>query len=509
MSKPQADKAPATMRLRLRAPVLAVAPDDRKAAWAYLNDILRHVSVGIQNGLADVLVHLRATGQGGQKRLATPTEREAGVDPTVRYTKDDLSRIQQLLSEALQRAGVTEYVYSTVSSRLAAAEFTGSKLTRLIRGEIAYPVVRHPAIEIRSREWCVTVVEEKGKDGKTRVRPVVEIPALRKGCGKMTLVCDSLHGRGAAGMLEILEQLQVLGKQTSSEETGWAKHALILKPMGPEREWHLLLPYTAPRVVRDIDPDAVVAIHRGMANFLTAVVVRDGKVRAHYYSGSDIVAAKSQFLARGSAIRKAIAGKENACRGRKARYHAKDMLSDKQHRVVGTAIWRAARWAQRIVEENSVGVAVVENFGTIRSDVATDAGRYLEPYIRRFPFYTTKLRVKDALQRRAGTVVEEVKAEYISRTCPACGHESAGNIVRLPRVRSPRDVESGSFKCEACGLPGNLDFIAALNMLVRADKCPESVLEALRRFAKIMARERHLARDEENIEQEGVSQSGL
>lgn len=490
MAKAKSDLVPATLRLKLRYPVLATAPADRKAAWAHLNDIFRCVSVGIQNGLADVLVHLRGTGYGELKRLPTPAEREAGADPSVHYTKDDLAKIPDLLSDSIKKTGVSEYVYAAVSHRLATSQFAGDKLRKLVRGEVAYPVVQHPAIEVRNRNWKVTVTEEKGKDDKTYVRPVVEVTSLRPGCGKVSLVCDSLHGRGAAGMQAILEQMAVLGYETASEETGWAKHALVIKPMGPDREWHLLLPYSAPRVPRVIDPNAAMAIHRGMANFLTAAIIRDGKVGYHYYRGGDIVAAKSEFLARGKHLRQDIAGRANGCRGRRSRYRGRAMLSDKQRRVIETAIWRAARWAQRLAEENGVGFIAIEDFGTIRADVATDQDRYLEPYIRRFPFFTLKTRVRDALTRRAGAEVTEVEAAYISQRCPACAHESPANVQRRPRARSSADIEAGSFKCEECGLPGDLDGIAALNMLGRMEHCPAGVRDALRRLAKIVTRER-------------------
>ncbi len=58
-----------------------------------------------------------------------------------------------------------------------------------------------------------------------------------------------------------------------------------------------------------------------------------------------------------------------------------------------------------------------------------------------------------------GGVVVAVPPAYTSRTCPSCGHESSDNRRTQSR-----------FLCVACGLEGNADVVAAINILERGHR---------------------------------------
>lgn len=466
---PPVSEPTAALRLRLRTPVGA----EGRPAWDELNRAQRAVSVGLQNGLADVLVHLRATGKGGQKRLATPAERKAGgVDPAIHYTKEELAQIGTILTDALRRTGLVEYVYASVAKRVASSEFAGEKLRRLVRGDVAYPVHKRPAIAVRSRNWKVTV--ETGTDDRKRrwAQATVELTSLWPKGGRVRLVSDRIYGRGLAGQLAVLRELEKLGYATAGG--GWAKGAVTIRPHqepGRPRRWYVILPYTPPAPEVDHDPEAVVAVNRGMANFLTVAVLAHGAVTFHYYRGGEIVAAKGQFLRRQRRILRDVSDMPKG-KGRRYRYRALARMESKHRRVVDTAIWRAARFVQRWAESVGACVVVVEDFASpVESDYVvqwSDQARRLRPYIRRFPFADLKARVIDALTRRAGTAVLEVPGAYVSRICPSCGHESAENVARLPRAPESGETEDGRFACEACGFDENLDAVACLNLMIRA-----------------------------------------
>jgi hypothetical protein len=467
------DNMIAALKLELKRPVF-LGDTSSTRAWQEIRSAQRAAGQAVQRAVGDVVVHIRSMRKAGKIRFANRAEQmqasklPGGPLPEDCYTKNDLDTLYSLVSSAFRESGLSEYVYSSISQRILQSEFTKSKLAKLLSGEIAYPVFHNIGIMMRSRNWQLRFTEGEYQ-GKQYLDIEIEICSIRKGLGRMVLHCAALHGRQLARVKPILEALQVMGESITgtldSPARNWKKGALTLRAVnrpGQPIKWQLLLPYTAPRVDSS-GGQSVIVVHRSVVNMLSAAVENERGKHVLYYPGRTIVALKHQMYARRAALSQDIASKPHRGRGGKAHYKALHRLADKEARATQTELWRAARWVQNIVERYGAKAVYLDDFGTFDPD---RPGPPFEPYVRRFPFADLKLKIIDAVRRRAGVLVELKPAKYLSQRCPACGKIDAKNVVRLPVVKGIQ-TESGRFKCTSCKYEDHeLDHVAVLNQLL-------------------------------------------
>lgn len=492
MKKRKSNHMFAAVKLRLHHP--AASGKSSKEAWDCLWGVNRDVSVAIQNAMADVLLYLRT-----HRRFPTKEEREADTLPSDCVVSADLHEIVQ---KALRASGTSEYIWSSVSRRLVESEFSGDKLRQVLRGEIAYPVVRRPSFSVRNRNWSIRfetkiIASENGEPRKVQ-NPVVSVTSLRPGDGKFEFECYGFKGRGAASQILILEELAALGFETASDETGWRKGAMSVRWLPKKRTWEIILPYERARVERESDPTSTVVVHRGIVNMVMVGVVSGDDVSCHAYQGGDVVHHKLTSAARAARLRRDVSTMRGG-RGHDRRWRALGAISDSEARYMDTACWRVARFVQDLVEKAGAGTVLIESFGDLKkTDVLDDQDRYLGLFVRKFPFAKLKLRIKDAVERRVGIKTVEIDAHYVSQKCPACDYTAEENIHRRPRAHGMH-VEGGSFRCGACGLVADLDHIAVYNMLLRWEDVPTKTVAALKkhlaRLAGILGRERKAAKE--------------
>lgn len=467
LHKPQAE-AFACLRLEL----YTIRNSDGTSAWRDLRSASRDIGKAAQRAIGDVIVHVRDRRSEGRDRMSTPDERrllkETDVPlPTECWTDPELRAFQDIVTRAMKTTGLTEYIWSSVARRIVSSELAGSKLRALIRGDSSFPFMRNVAISLRNRNWRI-FTEDVEREGKTYTNIIIETSAWRPGGGKMRLVCKSLHGRGAASKSAIISRLQAIDwdKPDAQEAEGYSKGALSIKRVcrpGQPEKWFLLVPYSAPRVARE-GASSVVVVHRGVANMITMLAVaKQGQITAGDYPGSNLVKLKSQMYARRKIIQRDLSVTPHAGRGKRSHFKALTKIANAEARFTDTELWRVARAVQTFVERNHAELVLIDDFSAFQSDDPN-----LAPYVRRFPFAALKAKIIDACTRRAGVVVREEKAAFISQTCPACGHVAKENLKRLPSV-SGHQARDGLFECVACGHQGDLDRVAPQNLFMKSE----------------------------------------
>ena len=194
---------------------------------------------------------------------------------------------------------------------------------------------------------------------------------------------------------------------------------------------------------------------------LSAAVQTDRGVRVYHYPGHSVVALKNQLYARRKIVSADLAAQPHRGRGVRHHYKALAKLANAEQRATQTELWRAARWAQGIAETCGAKLVYIDDFTSFNPD---QPGPPWEPYVRRFPWSDLKLKIIDALTRRAGITVQEKASRYISQRCPECGHVDKGNVAKLPTIKGS-SVEKGIFKCLGCKFTKDPDMVAARNLL--------------------------------------------
>lgn len=218
------------------------------------------------------------------------------------------------------------------------------------------------------------------------------------------------------------------------------------------RKWYALLAYTTPApIAPPCDPDAVLVLHRGVYNFLTAMS-STGQF-AIVDRGNKLLAQKRQFAARTRSAKTAAGagslGTGGRGHGRGRRYESYSMLEDKLARIIDTTCKTTAARALTLARQWGCGTVVIEEYGGIEPDDDRGARRF----ITRFPFAQLKGSVAWAC-KRDGFSVREVPSFYVSTTCPRCGNQDSAQVNH-----------HGTFKCRRCEFTRGADFVAALHML--------------------------------------------
>jgi hypothetical protein len=463
------EKAFASLKFELRRPVLG-SDTTATRAWQEIHSAQRAAGQAVQTAIGEVVVYVRDMRKRGKIRYPNKSEQAnatLGIPLLPEcYTWDDIKGIHACVERSLRTSGLSEYVYGSISRRIAKAEFTRSKLAKLLAGEVSYPVFQHVGIMMRSRNWLVRCQECVSDKGKPYLDIEIEISAIRKGLGRMVLHCCSIHGRQMGRIRAILEALQAMGWDEGEAKNPkvWSKGALTLRALqrpGQPVKWQILVPYKAPRVDTS-GGRAIVVVHRSVVNMLSAAVKNERGTEIFHYPGKTLVALKHQMYARRAALSRDIASKPHRGRGGKAHYKALHRFADKEARATQTELWRATRWVQNIVERYGAEAVYLDDFKSFDPD---RPGPPFEPYVRNFPFADLRLKVVDAMTRRAGVSIDLWPSQYISQRCPACGNIDAANIEKLPVVKGMY-TEPGKFKCKTCEyFNPELDKVSILNQL--------------------------------------------
>ena len=226
-----ADEAFASLGLELRRPVL---DGDEKStrAWQEIKACHRAIGQSVQRAIGEVVLKVREMRAAGHTRFAirqnASTRRWVSRCPGECYTKEDLDGICDAINDSLRTSGVSEYVYASVARKLLTGEFSNSKLRTLLRGEIAYPVIRSPAIMMRARNWRLGLTERVA-NGKIYLDIDIEISALRPGLGQ--------DGAGdvTRSMVAILQRYRPILKALQAMETATTGTAAMVPPKGGVR----------------------------------------------------------------------------------------------------------------------------------------------------------------------------------------------------------------------------------------------------------------------------------
>lgn len=454
----------AAIRLELHHPEVRGCQTARES-WDHLCSVLYDVRSGTQQALGDFLVVVRDLRSEGQRRWPTRQERSRAKDgippPSECWDLGRLGVGRELLTRALRATGLSEYVYASVAERVSSSELAGTKLASLLTCRSAYPVATSVPIVVRSRNCRVSVA-----DGV----PVVRLTSLRPGQGPVRLVCKRLHGRAAPRLVGALERIQA---------GDWSIGAVSIHRRERDGKWYLLVPYDSGKVPEAVGQ--VAAVHRGVAHWLTLVTER-GQVC--HLPGFFVASHKVEYGRRRRMLQQDLAARGGRGRGRRDAFRALKKLQDAEARWVETAAQQAARWVERQCVRLGVGTVVLDDFAQPFSRACGDDHDqrkgpeyhddkvYLPWWVRRFPMGLVRQKVEDALTRRAGVGVEVVSGAYASQQCCRCGHVSAANVVRLPKVgdfTTGELVVAGLQRCESCGQETELDEAAARNLLRRRE----------------------------------------
>jgi transposase len=245
----------------------------------------------------------------------------------------------------------------------------------------------------------------------------------------------------------------------------------------------------------------VLAVHRGMRNFLT-LVKTTGEVWT--LPGNGYLVQKRAFSARraqmAAHIRKGELGHGARGHGVRRRYKALNRLDDAEARMIKSACQKAASYTEHpgekrgqrhgvgvvdcAMREPRASVVLIEDY----SKLPPDDARFMPSW----PYAQLKGAVAWACQK-AGLELREVPAAYLSQRCPACDWTSEDNL-------SERSVRLGGtetiFECTSCGFKRHTDTVAGFNMLAADGSFPEDVRERFEERMRAFARSMREKKDE-------------
>ena len=216
-------------------------------------------------------------------------------------------------------------------------------------------------------------------------------------------------------------------------------------------KWYALLAYKAPPAQPvGMDPNRVLAVHRGVRNALYLVSTA-GHVKS--LPGGKYVAQRQALQARIKNIRQISAperGDGAKGHGRARRFQTHDALGDKLARATRTWCQQAAAFVAQMARAWGCGTVVIEDYGGIEPA----AERTLRRVLDRFPLYQLKQCITSRLEMD-GILLRETPSAFISSTCPRCGHVD----------QAQHNTRTGIFHCKVCGWERPADLVAGLWML--------------------------------------------
>lgn len=499
------DKAYASIKVFLHHPDVGGSAKD---GWEELNKAYRTVNAGIQKGMGDFLLAIRDNHEDHRTERMSTQERkewderrkaakkawEAGKSKREKegfnhhlYRPDLPNGVRDpylmssvgagnILYNALRHMGVSSQIAAQTSESIAKNEFSNQKLGEVLRGERGYPHIGKPRIYVHNTCWSIEFREKPVKNSKgeqgTLTVPVIKIYGtskfgIRDNGPPIELECKRINPKKGGSKIAIIDKMAKAGlKGTKVEDDKggiWAKGALAIykkQEPGHQPEWCIDIAYASPAADRG-KSDSVVALHRGIHNAITMVAFDGHEIYFKNISGQDIVNKKSQFFNRRKRQQRSLRSLPNRGRGVRHAYAPLRRIQDAERRYIDTQIKEIAKEVQLFTARHGASVIYTDDFGAFKSDVADDTGRFVPPYLRRFPFANVLSEIISVCTRRAGVTVRKMPSGYIAQQCPSCGFTDEANINNSTKVR-----EKGSFICQDCGLTMELDSISAINLMI-------------------------------------------
>jgi len=129
-------------------------------------------------------------------------------------------------------------------------------------------------------------------------------------------------------------------------------------------------------------------------------------------------------------------------------------LSGKQKNYVRTRMWQIANEIVKLAKQFKANIAI-ERLKHLRKRKG-EWNKKSRRKVNRIPYRFFRHALK-CVAEREGVIVEEIKPDYTSQTCPRCGHVGKENWKGYTY-----------FKCVKCGYEADRDRVASLNISLRA-----------------------------------------
>jgi hypothetical protein len=196
-------------------------------------------------------------------------------------------------------------------------------------------------------------------------------------------------------------------------------------------------------------------------------------------SGEDVLATRSRFRARRSAIQRCInsLGKGSRGHGWRRKYAPINRLREKEARFVDTRIRQYAAQIAAYCKDHGIGSVIAVDMSDTRERFEKRTKGEARPEVRRlihsWPFYEQAVWNKRNLDK-VNVGYAEIKPALAYDGCPCCG--ARGNLDRKEGRRSRFAVVNGEryerrelihvFKCDECGLNTSRDAADAARLLL-------------------------------------------
>jgi len=184
-------------------------------------------------------------------------------------------------------------------------------------------------------------------------------------------------------------------------------------------------------------------------------VISPNKVLKQTYYGQDVSTRQFHFEERRAKLQEY---RDTVSRG-KAGLKLK-RLSGRQRNYVKTNLWEIANRVVKLAKELNANIAI-ERLRHLRKRKG-EWSRKSQRKVNRIPYGFFRHALK-YVANREGVVIEEVKPNYTSQTCPKCGHVGKENWKGY-----------SYFKCVKCSYEANRDRVASLNIAERASQVANS-----------------------------------
>lgn len=216
-----------------------------------------------------------------------------------------------------------------------------------------------------------------------------------------------------------------------------------------KRKWFLLLTYTFPVEMRELDKDKILGVDLGESLALCAGSVSEWD--RLMIDGGEISKFSAQIEARKRSQQRqaAYCGEGRIGHGTKARVSSVYKTEDKIANFRDTV---NHRYSKALIE-----FAVKHGFGTIQmedlSGIKEDTG--FPKFLRHWTYYDLQNKI-EAKAKEQGIDVVKVAPKYTSQRCSNCGYIDEGNRK-----------DQAHFLCLKCGYIANADYNAARNLSIK------------------------------------------
>lgn len=262
---------------------------------------------------------------------------------------------------------------------------------------------------------------------------------------------------------------------------------------GKRGRWVVKIPVKLPRPELKRGGGTLI-VHRGQRNFLY-LLPSTGASHGKPIAGTNIAEQKRRHEAM---LREIKAGSNNAelgsgarGRGRNRRFRRYDQKRARLDLVLRMLCQQTTAEIVKLAGAWGCTRVVIEDYGGI----PPHDERVMRRFLPKFPLYLLKQCIARACQK-AGLVLEEVPAAYISTKCPQCKTVDA----------TAHNERTGVFHCGTarCTFDGLADYVAALNMLTLIFPNEDTpVHDALRRSEELARKFRETKAPDNDPDEDG------